>query len=470
MTFLGSKKLNEKEKSSDGEVAMTYGVDESQQVAKADAVFGEVEEGGHDYTNLGWLRASVVLTKAQLGLGVLGIPGVFSTVGMVPGLIMLFAVALMTSYSSYVIGRFKVVHPEVHSIGDAGYLLFGPIGREFLGGVYWLYMVCSAGSGMLSTSIAFNAVSTHGTCTVVFVVVAAIIAAILASIQTLSRVSILGYIGLVSIMTSIIVVCVAVGVQERPALAPAAPALFDLNLKAFGSPTFAEIGNCLGTLVFAYGAVPASFNLVAEMRRPLDFTKTAAVSQSIITAFYVTVGVVVYRYAGDYIASPALGTAGPLMKKICYGIALPALLISSTIFSHLSAKYLFVRALRGTRHLTANSATHWTVWLLTVLTSVVIAFVIAEGVPVFNALIGLIGALFGSIMTLQVMACMWFYDNWQNRKVDRSFSFRALVFWNVFLIVAGTFITGAGTYGAIEEIINGSKGQSFACGDNSNSV
>lgn len=48
MTFLSSKKLNEKEKSSDGEVAMTYGVDEGQQVAQADAVFGEVEEGGHE--------------------------------------------------------------------------------------------------------------------------------------------------------------------------------------------------------------------------------------------------------------------------------------------------------------------------------------------------------------------------------------------------------------------------------------
>lgn len=50
------------------------------------------------YTSLGWLRASVVLTKSQLGLGVLGIPQVFATVGMVPGLIMLFAIAFMTSW------------------------------------------------------------------------------------------------------------------------------------------------------------------------------------------------------------------------------------------------------------------------------------------------------------------------------------------------------------------------------------
>lgn len=173
---------------------------------------------------------------------------------------------------------------------------------------------------MLSTSIALNAVSNHATCTVVFVVVAvslfeltilisltfrpqAVVAALLASIQTLSRVSILGWVGLVSIFASIITVCAAVGVQDRPSLAPPAPELFDKNLRAFGSPTFAQAANSLGTIVFAYGepslshsiltladlyalagAVPASFNLVAEMRRPLDFTKTAAVAQSFITA------------------------------------------------------------------------------------------------------------------------------------------------------------------------------------------
>lgn len=437
---------------------------------EADAVFGEVVEGGQNYTTLSWVRATVVLTKSQIGLGVLGIPQVFATVGMFPGLVILFAIAIMTSWSSYVIGRFKVKHPEVHSIGDAGMLLWGPVGREVLGGFYWLYMTCSAGSAMLSTSIALNAVSNHGTCTVVFVVVAAIIAGVFASIQTLSRVSILGYIGLISIMGSIITVCVAVGIQDRPALAPPAPALFDKNLKAFGSPTFAEAANSLGTVVFAYGAVPASFNLVAEMKRPMEFTKTAAVAQSIITSTYLAIGVVVYYYVGDYIASPALGSAGPVMKKVCYGIAIPALLVSSTIFSHLSAKYLFVRLLRGTRHLTSNSATHWAVWLGTVFVSVLSAFLIAEGVPTFDGLISLVGAIFGTVMTLQFMACMWFYDEWQYRHVKKTFKYRAIFAFNVWLLLAGSFITVAGTYGAVSGIIDTVAGKSFNCDDNSNTV
>jgi hypothetical protein len=55
---------------------------------------------------------------------------------------------------------------------------------------------------------------------------------------------------------------------------------------------------------------------VAELKRPQDFIKTAAVAQGTLTSLYLTIGVVLYVYAGDHIASPALGTAGPLLKRV----------------------------------------------------------------------------------------------------------------------------------------------------------
>lgn len=63
-------------------------------------------------------------------------------------------------------------------------------------------MTMIAGSGLLSISIALNAVSSHATCTVVWVVVGAVVVFALSSIQTLGRVSWLGWIGLVSIMAA----------------------------------------------------------------------------------------------------------------------------------------------------------------------------------------------------------------------------------------------------------------------------
>lgn len=55
---------------------------------------------------------------------------------------------------------------------------------------------------MLTISIGLNAVSAHGTCTAVFVAVAAIIGFLLGSIQTLGRISWLAWIGLISILTA----------------------------------------------------------------------------------------------------------------------------------------------------------------------------------------------------------------------------------------------------------------------------
>lgn len=73
------------------------------------------------------------MIKTQFGLGVLGIPQVYDTLGLIPGVICVCAIAAITTWSDYVIGTFKLRHPEVYAIDDAGELIFGRLGREVLG-------------------------------------------------------------------------------------------------------------------------------------------------------------------------------------------------------------------------------------------------------------------------------------------------------------------------------------------------
>lgn len=73
------------------------------------------------------------MMKTQIGLGVLSIPAVFHSLGLVPGLIALIAIAVITTWSGYVVGTFKLRHPEVYGIDDAGALMFGRMGREVFG-------------------------------------------------------------------------------------------------------------------------------------------------------------------------------------------------------------------------------------------------------------------------------------------------------------------------------------------------
>lgn len=140
------------------------------------------------------------------------------------------------------------------------------------------------------------------------------------------------------------------------------------------------------------------------------------------------------------------------------------------------AKYVFVRILRGSRHLTANTVVHWATWLSCTLCATTIAYVIASGIPVFGGLVSLIGALLGTFQCLQPMGCMWLFDNWHKGKKDgnRSVGWTLMVCWCVFIITIGFFLMIGGTYGSIVGIIDSYKSSggsaAWACADNSNSV
>lgn len=43
---------------------------------------------------------------------------------------------------------------------------------------------------------------------------------------------------------------------------------------------------------------------------------------------YLIVAIVTYRYAGTDVASPALGSTSPLLRKVAYGIAIPTIVIA----------------------------------------------------------------------------------------------------------------------------------------------
>ncbi|KAK5079396.1 hypothetical protein LTR51_001593 [Lithohypha guttulata] len=433
---------------------------QGRRVSVVDDIFGEIKEGGPNYRNVGWLGTAVLMIKTQIGLGVLSIPAVLDTLGMGPGLVVLIVIGAITTWSNYVIGTFKRNHPSVYGIDDVGMKLFGPVGREFFAVVFVL-------SGMLGISISLNAVSTHGACTAIFVAVAAMIAFGLGSIQTLHEVSWLAWVGAGSILTAILTLTIAVGVQDRPASAPTT-GVFVSDWKGVANPSFEAAISACSSIVFAWAGTPAFFSIASEMRVPELYTRSLLLCQSVVGVTYVVIGVVVYIYCGSFVSSPALGSAGPLLKKVCYGIALPGLIVSTLLFVHISAKYIFVRALRGSHHLTDPTFRHWAVWLSCTAGITLISYIIASAIPVFGPLVSLVGALFGTLMCFQPMGAMWLYDNWHKPRNARWY---AMVTFACFVIVSGFFLMIAGTYGSAVDIKN-AKGRTapWSCADNSNSV
>jgi hypothetical protein len=113
---------------------------------------------------------------------------------------------------------------------------------------------------------------------------------------------------------------------------------------------------------------------------------------------YVIVACVVYSLSGQYVVSPALGSAPGVASKAAYGILFPTLLGSGLVFGHTGIKYMYnvvMDKVIKTRHrLTDNTFLTWGVWLGTGTLFWVMAFVLANAIPVFGSILAISSALF----------------------------------------------------------------------------
>ncbi|GAA5889891.1 hypothetical protein JCM6882_004356 [Rhodosporidiobolus microsporus] len=441
---------------------------------EVDDVFGA--QGGKDtvnYRSVGWISTAVIMIKSQIGIGVLSVPYAFHTLGLVPGILCLLCLWTMTMWTGWYMGEFKRKHPQVYSLSDAGRLMAGRSGEEFVGVMYWLCCVPGTSSALVAMSTALNAMSVHGACTAVFFAVSAVAIYPVASIRTLENIKYVSWVGLVGILAALLLLMISVCVQ-RPSLAPQTGPL-DLDIQMWGKPTFAAAFNAISTLFFAWTANVGFIPYASEMRNPRDFRKAVLLAQPTVLIVFMTIGTVVYAKAGQYVASPSLGTAGTLIKRISYGLALPGVFFTGIIYIHLPAKWMLVRILRSSHHLNHSTPKHWVTWLGCTFFCLVIAYLISQAVPVFSGLTGLIAALVSAPLSLHMPALMYLYDNrsFFKTRSDRTPLAWAGVVLNIVLLLMASLLLVAGTYGSCVDIANSYRNgvsKPFNCADNSGSV
>lgn len=86
---------------------------------------------------------------------------------------------------------------------------------------------------------------------------------------------------------------------------------------------FASAFQSVTNIIFAFAGHLAFFTFMSELKNPEDFPKALFVLQAWDITMYIIVAIVVYRYAGPEVQSPALGSASPVVMKVAYGVALP---------------------------------------------------------------------------------------------------------------------------------------------------
>ncbi|KAM0324440.1 hypothetical protein ACHAQA_008222 [Verticillium albo-atrum] len=427
-------------------------------------------EGTVDFRTVGWIHASVIFLKVIFATGVLSIPSAMYVLGALPGAINVLGWQFLNTYCAIIQGNFRNSHAGCHSIADMAYVVGGVWLREIVGVLFLVTYAIVAASGIFGSSVGLNALSSHAICTNWFMLVATIAVFILASARKFEKIAWLTWAGFLSVYIAVFIVVVGVTTRDRPAAAPQTGD-FELGYHVIGNPTFVTGITSVATIFCSGAGTSAFLPVISEMRKPRDYNKAVYLCMGIVTASYLTFSLVVYRYCGQWVASPSLGSAGDVVKKVAYGIGLIGLLVSACLYVHVAAKYMFVRFLRNSKHLQKNSLIHWSVWLSCTGSMSIVAFLLASGIPIFNYLLALAGSLTFSPLALGLPGYLWIYDH-QHYRQGRWW--QVMVYYlNWLMILLAVFLTIGGTYGVVQNIINayanGEIGGAFSCADNSDS-
>jgi hypothetical protein len=288
--------------------------------------------------------------------------------------------------------------------------LWGRAGSDVVGVMTIIGQVLITAGGIVTTGIAFNALTDHSACTAVFGLISAILITMCSSIRTFSRLGFVTWFAFATFTIAVVIFTVAVSLVDRPAAAPQTGD-FDLGFVAIAQPNFV-LGMVAAINLFIFTAGTSMFlPVISEMRCPQEYRKACIWSGIIVFSMYLVFCLIIYRYCGNWLSVPAFGSAGTLIKKISYGIAMPGLIVGLGIYQHVPAKYLFVRFLRDTEHLQKNSFTHWSTWLGINLALGSAAYIVAEAVPILNYLLGLAGAVVYVNFSFVFPALLWMDDH-----------------------------------------------------------
>ncbi|KAJ5679946.1 hypothetical protein N7462_008190 [Penicillium macrosclerotiorum] len=421
------------------------------------------DHGIKKFSRLGWKRLTVVLIVEAIALGSLSIPSTFAALGMVAGVICCVGLGLVAIYTSYIVGQVKLLFPQVANYADAGRLMWGRFGYELLNAMLALQLIFLTGSHCLTGTIAFMNITESGICSVIFAVVSAIILLLLAIPPSFTEVAILGYVDFASIIIAIGITIIGTGIEatNQPGGLAAVP------WSAWPKPdlTFTDAFIAVSNIIFAYSFAMCQFSFMDEMHTPRDFVKsiwTLGITEIIV---YTLSGALIYAFVGQDVKSPALTSAGSLLSRIAYGVALPVIFISGSINTVVFGRLVHGRIFANSPIRFINTKMGWITWLAVIAAATIIAFIIAEVIPFFNDLLSISSALFISGFTFYFPALMWFLLIRKGSWTEPKNLMLGIV--NFVILIIGLVILVAGTYSSVDDIINNYKSGSvrgvFTC-------
>ncbi|EJP68396.1 hypothetical protein MY4038_002372 [Beauveria bassiana] len=424
-----------------------------------------------DFKTLSWWKGGIVLIAETVSLGILSLPSVIATLGLAPGIVLILVMSFLSTYSGLMLGEFQKEYPFVENFGDAvevigrtmgsfglfGFnITFARIFQEVFGWAQVIFQVFVMGAHLLTWTICLNALSGHSACTIVWAVVGLAVFWVLNLPRTLRHTS---WMSMASCISIIVATLMTVG--DVAASKPIGGSIVEVSRELGFTTAFLAVTN----IAVAFSSHSCFFGVIGEFQKPEDWPKALALLQIVDTSLYLVAAVVIYYYVGPTVPSPALSAAGSeTMRKAIWGVAIPTIVIAGVIYGHVAGKYIFNRMFKNSKHLVRRTFVSVVGWSGMTLAMWAIALIIAESIPVFNSLLGILSALFVSWFSYGLPGIFWLWmrkGSWFSTRA-RTCSF----FANVLLVITGTMLCVLGLWASVEAIAKETGTKPWSCEDN----
>jgi len=429
-------------------------------------------EGEKSYRTMGRWNAAIVMITNQVGLGILSLPGAAQDIGIVPVVILVIVVGLLSTYTAYELLQYYRRHPHVLNMADQARVLGGKTFQIITGIGMVIKLILTCASAGVTMSVALNSMSEHAMCTVAFIAFSIIGCWLLCLPRTFQFVSWVGIPSTVSIIAGLFITIISLGVKGPQGT----PQEYSLGVKAFADNVDFNTGvGAFLRVTYSYAGNVGFPSLMAEMKDPSrDFVPALVILQCFSITFYLISAIAIYCLAGQYTSSPALGSAPELLAKVAYGIVFPALLATGLVFGHTSIKLMYItgmRVIKAQDKITSGGLKSWAVWIGMVTSFWVLAFILANAIPIFDSIVSISSATFIAWFTFGLAAIFWFHMNWGGLFLNwKKISLSVL---NLLIVCMAVFMNVGGLYSAISGLLdiyrsgeNNIRG-SFTCADNS---
>ncbi|KAI6917527.1 hypothetical protein KC332_g18393, partial [Hortaea werneckii] len=313
--------------------------------AEGTVIETQAQETVH-YATMSWWHTALVMIAETISLGILSLPSALATLRYIPGILLLLTLGLLSWYTGTIIYEIKIRHfGTIHSYADIFALWLGKrAGRWFGEVVTNLMLVFIVAAHIVTFSVMMNVLTEgreegRGMCsTNVFMGVGATVFLGVSLPRTFRANSWASTGSCLSILLATFTALVSIAATPPHPLPPDY-AIPPTNL---AQTTLAQRTLSLSSLILAYNGQIAYPSLLTEMHHPQrDFPKALRVLILTTTGLYVLIATLIYHFAGSEVASPALGSAPPLGRKIAYGLAIPTIVVAGVIPALVASKQTY---------------------------------------------------------------------------------------------------------------------------------